>query len=47
MEQKLEYVHENPVNTGLVFEPYHYRYSSAVDYYSNTEKGLLLVEYLD
>lgn len=32
MEQKLDYIHENPVKEGLVFAPEHYVYSSAVDY---------------
>jgi REP element-mobilizing transposase RayT len=43
--QKLDYVHQNPVSAGLVFEPFYYRYSSATDYYTN-EKGLLDITYL-
>ncbi|WP_207435649.1 REP-associated tyrosine transposase [Sabulibacter ruber] len=31
MEQKLTYLHQNPVELGLVEEPEHWRYSSAVD----------------
>ena len=38
--QKLDYLHENPVAAGIVFEPQHYRYSSAIDYYTE-QKGLL------
>jgi REP element-mobilizing transposase RayT len=47
LEQKLDYLHENPVNAGLVFESYHYRYSSAIDYSSDKAKGLLDIMYLD
>ena len=32
-EQKLNYLHENPVRAGIVREPDHYVYSSANDYY--------------
>lgn len=42
-EQRLNYLHENPVRSGLVWEPWHYKYSSAIDYYTN-EKGLLKIE---
>ena len=35
--QKIKYIHDNPVNEGLVFRPEQYQYSSAVDY--NDEKG--------
>ena len=31
--QRLLYLHENPVRSGLVWEPWHYKYSSAIDYY--------------
>lgn len=44
MEQKLDYIHENPVNEGLVYEPEGYVYSSAIDYSGG--KGLLDVELL-
>jgi putative transposase len=37
--QKLNYIHQNPVVSGLVNEAQHYRYSSAIDYYGGT--GLL------
>jgi putative transposase len=36
---RLEYLHKNPVKAGLVFEPEHYVYSSAIDYAGG--KGLL------
>ena len=32
IEQKLDYIHENPVKAGLVSEPEHWRYSSASNY---------------
>lgn len=45
LQQRLNYLHENPVRSGLVWEPWHYKYSSAIDYYTN-EHGLLKVEHL-
>ena len=41
VKQRLNYLHENPVKAGLVWEPWHYRYSSACDY---MEKGKGLVD---
>lgn len=38
--QRVDYLHENPVKAGLVWDPWHYKYSSAIDYYTN-EQGLL------
>ncbi|WP_317125589.1 hypothetical protein [Rufibacter latericius] len=32
LEQKLDYVHQNPVEAGFVREPQEYLYSSAIDY---------------
>lgn len=32
IEQKLEYIHLNPVRNGIVSKPEDYRYSSAIDY---------------
>lgn len=43
IDQKLAYIHENPVKAGLVDETLEYRYSSARDYMNN-QKGLLEVE---
>ncbi|MFI5196782.1 MAG: REP-associated tyrosine transposase [Chitinophagales bacterium] len=43
--QKLNYIHNNPVRAGIVVEPQHYVYSSAVDY-SSKLKGLLPVVHL-
>lgn len=32
IEQKLNYLHNNPVKEGYVYEPHEYKYSSAIDY---------------
>ena len=32
IEQKLDYIHNNPVISGFVSEPEHWKYSSAIDY---------------
>jgi REP element-mobilizing transposase RayT len=45
LSQRLNYLHENPVKAGLVWEAQHYKYSSATDYYEN-RKGLLPVTLL-
>jgi putative transposase len=45
LKQRLDYLHENPVRSGLVWEPWHYKYSSAIDYYT-TAKGLLTLALL-
>ena len=42
MDQRLDYLHENPVRAGFVWEPADYKYSSAIDYYRH-ENGLLPV----
>lgn len=39
IDQKLNYIHNNPVEAGLVNEPYCWRYSSAVNY--SGQKGLI------
>jgi REP element-mobilizing transposase RayT len=39
IEEKINYVHNNPVEEGLVFRPEDYLYSSAADYAG--EKGIL------
>ena len=43
--QKLEYLHENPVKAGIVDHAEDYTYSSARDY--NGSKGLLAIHFLD
>ena len=38
-EQRLDYIHNNPVRAGVVWNPEDYLYSSAIDY--SGENGLL------
>lgn len=45
--QKLEYIHYNPVEAGLVDYPEEWKYSSARDYYDETRKGLLEIYKFD
>jgi putative transposase len=45
IDQKVDYVHENPVKEGVVDKPEDYLYSSARDY--SGMKGLLEIVYLD
>jgi putative transposase len=42
MQQKIEYIHNNPVRRGYIEEPSHWRYSSAQNY--EGKKGLVNVE---
>lgn len=44
-DQKLHYIHQNPVKAEIVDEPEYYWYSSARDYAG--QKGLLDIEFLD
>ena len=44
MEQRLDYIHDNPVVEGIVNEAEHYKYSSAIDY--SEGKGLIPIEYI-
>ncbi|MBI5372668.1 MAG: transposase [Sphingobacteriales bacterium] len=44
--QKLNYVHNNPAEAGIVERPEHYLYSSARDYYGGNRVGLLQVDFL-
>ena len=39
IDEKIDYIHNNPVEEGYVFKPEDYLYSSAIDYAG--EKGLL------
>lgn len=43
--EKINYIHENPVEAGIVDLPEHYRYSSAMDYANKC--GLVKVEKLN
>jgi REP element-mobilizing transposase RayT len=45
MDQKLNYLHSNPVRAGIVTSPESYLYSSAVDYYTNL-RGMIEIVYL-
>ena len=45
IDQKLNYIHQNPVEEGLVFKPEEYRYSSAYDYAGG--QGLLDILVID
>ena len=45
LSQRLDYLHNNPVRSGLVWEAWHYKYSSAIDYNTN-EKGLITIDHL-
>jgi REP element-mobilizing transposase RayT len=44
--QKLEYIHNNPVEAGIVDKAEEYIYSSARDYYYGKECGLIKIEFL-
>lgn len=44
-EQKLNYIHQNPVEAGFVNDPQYYNYSSAINYCGGT--GLLEVVFID
>jgi REP element-mobilizing transposase RayT len=45
LRQRLQYLHENPVKAGIVYEPADYVYSSAIDYFTN-HKGKIDIEHL-
>jgi len=45
ISQKLQYVHNNPVVEGIVAEPEHYLYSSAMDYAGR--QGMIPIEILE
>ncbi len=44
IDQKMNYIHDNPVVSGFVNEPHHWKYSSAIDYSGG--KGMLELLYL-
>lgn len=44
IELRLNYLHNNPVEAGFVFQPEEYVYSSAIDYAEG--KGYLSIELL-
>ena len=45
MDQKLDYIHENPVKEGIVAKPEDYLYSSAIDYSGG--KGLVPIIFIE
>ena len=45
LKERVDYLHENPVKAGIVSEPHHYVYGSAVDYYTN-QQGRIMIEHL-
>ncbi|MEP6712456.1 MAG: transposase [Ferruginibacter sp.] len=45
--QRMNYLHENPVRAGFVYEPQNWLYSSGVDYYTISQKGLLDLAFLN
>jgi putative transposase len=42
LKQKLNYLHDNPVRAGIVYEQWHYKYSSAADYCTTMKGGIEL-----
>ncbi len=44
--QKMNYIHNNPVEAGIVEKPEHYIYSSAKDYFCTKRCGLLELVFL-
>ena len=44
IDQKVDYVHMNPVEAGYVSEPEHRKYSSALDY--SGRKGVLEIDFV-
>jgi len=44
--QKMEYIHNNPVDAGIVEKAEEYIYSSARDYYYGKQCGLIKIEFL-
>ena len=45
LKQRLEYLHQNPLRAGIVYEPQDYVYSSGIDY-CTTMKGRIAIEHL-
>lgn len=45
IDQRLDYLHNNPIIANMVRDPEHYIYSSAIDYIG--EKGLVKIELID
>ncbi len=45
-KQKLEYIHNNPVDAGIVEKAEEYIYSIERDYYYGKQCGLIKIEFL-
>jgi len=45
--EKLDYIHNNPVEAGIVEKAEEYVYSSARDYYEGKNIGLIEIEFMD
>ncbi|HET8830291.1 MAG TPA: hypothetical protein VFM79_13175 [Pelobium sp.] len=45
IETRLNYIHENPVRSGMVWQAHDYVYSSAIDYCTDS-KGLLVIDFI-
>ncbi len=45
-KQKLEYIHNNPVDAGIVEKAEEYIYSNARDYHYGKQCGLIKIEFL-
>ena len=45
IKEKVDYIHQNPVEAGIVEEPEHYMFISTRDYIG--KKGLLEVEFIE
>ena len=46
-QQKVDYIHNNPVKAGIVDNAAHYLYSSARDYEEGRQVGLLNIDFLN
>jgi REP element-mobilizing transposase RayT len=44
IDQKVDYIHNNPVEAGFVSEPHYWKYSSAIDYSGG--KGVLEIDFV-
>ncbi|RKD12903.1 transposase [Pelobium manganitolerans] len=44
IDQKVNYIHQNPVVSGFVTEAHHWKYSSAIDYSGG--KGVLAIDFV-
>jgi len=44
IDQKVDYIHNNPVEAGFVLEPHYWKYSSAIDYSGG--RGILEIDFV-